>query len=262
MATSNGRKRGTQMKPSVNISKITPPSLPQILSRPRLLDILEKNENKKIIAILGQAAQGKTTLAVSHVQRSKIPSAWIHLDKEGSDPLAFFHSLAQSLQYVLKDIDFSHLLSFPMAKMQSKEEIPLFRDWARSLFALISSPLQIVLESLEDLSSDAPAFKLLQILVEDTPPNVHWIMLSREVPPFPLEFQRSKIRQEALVLTNEELAFTLDETREFFKKIRKIPFNAGQLKKIHSATEGWVGGLILLSEALSRVSEPSRCVFR
>ncbi len=83
-------------------------------------------------------------------------------------------------------------------------------------------------------------------------------MLSREMPPPSLEFQHLKIRQQASVLTDEELAFTEDEIREFFEKIRRISFNADQLKKIYLATEGWIGGLILLSESLSRFPENSR----
>ena len=104
-----------------------------------------------------------------------------------------------------------------------KVGIPLFREWTRSLFDLIPSPLQIVLDGLDRLSPDAPAFKFLQILIENAPPNIHLILLSREMPPLSLEFQHLKIRQGAFVLTNEELAFTLDEIKEFFNKIKRIP---------------------------------------
>jgi LuxR family maltose regulon positive regulatory protein len=197
-------------------------------------------------------------LAASYVKGSRIPSAWINLDKEDSDRFTLFQSIVQSLQYLLKDIDFAPLLSFPLSRVGTKAQIPLFRDWTRSLFELISSPLQLVLDGLEQLPHDSPVFKLLQILIEDAPPNIHWIMLSRELPPSPLEFQRLKIRQEAWVLTNEELAFTRGEIREFFQKIPKISFNADELEKIYLATEGWIGGLILLSETLSRFPEDFR----
>ena len=50
------------MKTSLNIAKITPPRLPQVLERPRLIERLEQNQDKKLILILGQAAQGKSTL--------------------------------------------------------------------------------------------------------------------------------------------------------------------------------------------------------
>jgi LuxR family maltose regulon positive regulatory protein len=253
--------RRVQLNQPVNLSKITPPSLPQILYRLRLLNLLEKNKDKKLILILGQAAQGKTTLAASYVKTSKIQSAWMNLDKEESDPVNLFHLIVQSLQYVLKEIDFSHLLSYPLGTGGERPEIPLYRDWTESIFKHVTMPIQIIIDGLDHLSSDAPAFKFLHILVGESPPNVHLILLSREMPPLSLEFQHLKIVQDALVLNNEDLAFTEDEIREFFKNVRRIPLNAAQLRKIYVATEGWIGALILFSESLSRLTDDSRRKF-
>ena len=244
------------MNHSVNISKITPPILPKILYRPRLVNLIEENKNKKFILILGQAAQGKTTLAASYGKTSEMPFAWVSLDKDESDPASLFHLMVQSLQQALGNIDFSHLLSpYPPQITGPREEIPLYREWAQSIFKEISIPIQIVMDGLDRLSATASAFKFLQVLVEDSPPNVHLILLSREIPPPVLEFQHLKIRQQALVLTNEDLAFTPDEIKGFFQKVRGISFDAGQLKKIHSATEGWIGALILFAEFLGRFEE-------
>jgi LuxR family maltose regulon positive regulatory protein len=243
---------------SVNISKITPPYLPQILYRPRLLDLLSRNKDKKLILIIGQAAQGKSTLAASYVRAPKIPSPWMNLEKEDSDPVNLYHLMVQSLQHALKDINFSHLLSYPPEIMGPREEIPLYREWAQSIFKEVSLPIQIVMDGLDQLSTTAPVFKFLQVLLEDSPPNIHLILLSREIPPPVLEFQHLKIRQQALVLTNEDLAFTQDEIEEFFKKVRGISFDTDQVKKIHSATEGWIGALILFAEFLGRFQESAR----
>lgn len=100
------------MKSFVNISKISPPVLPRILDRSRLLDLLERNKNKKLILILGRAAQGKSTLAASYVRSSKTPFAWINLAEEDSDPVNLFYLMGQSLQHALKEIDLSRLLSY------------------------------------------------------------------------------------------------------------------------------------------------------
>lgn len=247
-----------QMKFSICLSRITPPFLPQILYRTRLISLLEKNKDKKLTLILGQAAQGKTTLVASYIKTSNVPSAWMTLDKEDSNPLNLFSLIGQSLHYALKGVDFAHLPSYPPARREMKSEIRLFREWTQSLFEKISCPVQIVMDSLERLSYNAPAFKLLQILAEDAPPNIHLVMLSREVPSLSFEFQHLKMRQEALVLTNDDLAFTQDEIKEFFKKIRGMSLNADQCEKIYSATEGWIGAITLLSESLSRFPEELR----
>jgi ATP/maltotriose-dependent transcriptional regulator MalT len=47
--------------PPVNIAKITPPRLPAVVPRPHLLRRLDREVEKKLILILGQTAQGKTT---------------------------------------------------------------------------------------------------------------------------------------------------------------------------------------------------------
>ena len=210
-----------------------------------------------MILVLGQAAQGKTTLITSYLKESPIPSAWINLEKEDSAPFQFLSSIVESLEYSLQHIDFSQIhFIYPGRKMET--ESPLYREWAQGLFKLISIPFQIVLDGLDRLSSNAPAWKLLQIFLENTPPNVHWILISREFPPPPLGIESFRIRQEAWVLTNEELAFNLDEAGGFFKKICQIEIEKDQLGRIYSATEGWVGGLILLSESLSRLSDSFR----
>jgi LuxR family maltose regulon positive regulatory protein len=244
------------MNHSVNISKITPPYLPKILYRPRLVNLIEENKGKKLILILGQAAQGKTTLAASYGKTSDMPFAWVSLDKNESDSATLFQLTVQSLQQVLRDVDFSHLLSpSPPQITGPGEEIPLYREWVQSLFKGASLPVQIVMDGLDRLSTTASGFKFLQVLVEDSPPNVHLILLSREIPPPVLEFQHLKIRQQALVLTNEDLAFTQDEIKGFFQKVRGVSFDASQSRKIHSATDGWVGALVLLAEFLGRFQE-------
>src|SRR5512136_1120121 len=113
------------MDSSVNISRVTPPYLPQILHRPRLVNLIEENKDKKLILILGQAAQGKTTLAACYVKTSSIPSAWVNLDKSESNPFTLFHLIIQSLQQALKDINFSDLLSYPPQIMGPRDEVPL-----------------------------------------------------------------------------------------------------------------------------------------
>ncbi len=228
------------MNQSVNISKITPPCLPQILDRPRLLNLLEKNKDKKLILILGQAAQGKSTLAARYIKSLKIPSAWINLDIEDSDPINFYYLIVQSLQRVLTETDFSHLQSYSPSVMGPRAETPLYREWAQSIFTKISTPIHIVIDGLDCLSANAPAFRFLQVLIEDSPPDIHLMLLSREMPPPVLEFQHLKMRQQALVLTNEALAFNQDEVKEFFQYNRNISLSPDQLRKIRSATEGWV----------------------
>ncbi|MBW1996666.1 MAG: hypothetical protein JRJ29_01740 [Deltaproteobacteria bacterium] len=244
------------MRPPGNVSKITPPRLPRIVERPRLMERLERSRDRRLILILGQAAQGKSTLAASFVQADAIPSAWVNLAREDSDPVNLYHSIVHSIQHVMRDVDLSPLLSYPSMIMGPRAEVPLYREWTNAISEFISSPVRIVLDGLDRLSPEAPSSSFLNLLVEELGEPIHLILLSREQPSFDL--QGLKVKQQADILTNEDLAFSLEECKDFFWEIRGLRFGSRSLKRIHQFTEGWIGGFILLAEILEGMSENSR----
>lgn len=244
------------MKTPLHISKISPPRLTHILDRSRLIQILEENQDKNLILILGQAAQGKSTLAASYAQKLEATWAWMNLGIEESDPVNLFYLLVQSLQHALHDVDLSPIQDYPAKAMGPREEIPLYREWTHALFDRIPVPIRIFLDGLDRLAPDAHSYGFLQVLLEDAPSDISFIMLSRTEPS--LEIQRLKISRKAVIIANKDLAFTEDEIKTFFRAIRSMSFTQRQLKRIHQVTEGWVGGLVLLSESLNRLSEASR----
>jgi LuxR family maltose regulon positive regulatory protein len=249
------------MQPLPNLAKITPPHLPtkRILARPRLTDILKQHQDNRLLLILGQAAQGKSTLAAFHVGASDLPTAWINLGPEDSDPVNLFYLLVQSLQQVLPETDLSTVLTYPSLMMGPREEVPLYRDWVLAIFALIPTPVQVVFDGLDRLAPEAPAHVFLQVLLDHAPPGLHLIMLSRELPP--LQIHDLQLRREAYLLTNQELAFTRQETGEFFRTVLQLPLPLEQLRLIHRLTEGWVGGLVLLGFQLNRLPEEARAEY-
>jgi len=83
------------MKLSQNRPKILPPQPPEVVERPRLIEFIQQNQDKKLILILGRAAQGKSTLATSYVSISDIPSAWVNLDQYDSDAGNLYSLLAK-----------------------------------------------------------------------------------------------------------------------------------------------------------------------
>jgi LuxR family maltose regulon positive regulatory protein len=238
------------MKFLSSLSKITPPRFPHILHRTRLIEVLQQHRDKKLILVLGPAAQGKSTLAFSWINTCKTPSAWINLGAQDADPVSLFYLLVQALEQAQPYQDFSPLLTYPAVALGPREEIPLYRDWARSLYDLLAAPVQLVLDGLEQVPVESSFFRFLQVLLDEAPPGLHFILLSREMPP--LNLQTFRIRQEAFIITGEELAFTLEETRDFLK-VRRLSLPARSVKQIHRLTEGWAGGLVLLCERLERL---------
>jgi ATP/maltotriose-dependent transcriptional regulator MalT len=217
---------------------------------------LEQHRDKKLILILGQAAQGKSTLAVSYVHASATPSAWVNLGSEDADAVNLFYLLGQALQQVFPKADFSPALAHPAIAMGPREEGPLFRDWVLTLLERAPGPVQIILDGLDRLSPGASAFRLLQVLLDVLPPQFRLFILSREMPP--VDIQKLAEREAVFRLSNADLAFTMQETTRYFHTIRKFLLSPDLVKRIHALTEGWIGGLVLFCDSLDWVPESQR----
>ena len=237
-------------------SKITLPKLTNILHRDRLIKMLEQNRERKIILILGQAAQGKSILAASYSKECKIPSAWINLNSDESDPVNFFLLMIHSLRNFFEKNVFYDLLNYVSMDFGPRAEKPLFQRWINILVGGLSSPVQIVIDGLDRLSHEAASFHLLQVFLEEANSKIRFVLLSRKEPPFSI--QGLKMIREAAVIDNKQLAFTFEETKSFFNKLHGIYLPLNDIKRIHRLTEGWAGGLLIFSEAVKRTPKEVR----
>jgi len=244
------------MPQSVHISKIIPPRIPHVLLRSRLLQSLERQQDKKLILILGQAAQGKSTLAASYVAASQVPAAWVNLGPEDTDAVTLYYLLGQALQRVLPQVDFAAARSYPALALGRRAEAPLYRDWLQILLEGVSGPVRLVLDGLDRLPFESSAFDLVQALLAGLPPAIRLLILSRELPP--LDLEPLERENEIFYLTNLDLAFNLAETTSYFHHIRNFRLSPGLIERIHQLTQGWIGGLVLFCDSLDWVPENQR----
>ncbi len=235
----------------INISKVTPPSLPDIIHRPRLTELLSGNQDRQITILTGQAGTGKTTLAASYVNTLAIHSSWAILDNGDSDPINLYYTLAQSLQYAYPEIDFTSQFLYPTISAGLRNNIQLFREWTHVLFATFHPPLLLVLDDLESLNPDSASLDFIKVLLTEAPPELRFLLLSRIEPP--LDLQKKNIRRLTYSLPQEQLAFTKDEIQQFFANICSVSLPLKTINHIYNLSEGWVGGVILLSEYLKRL---------
>lgn len=244
--------------PVLSRSRISPPSGPKILSRPRLLDLFNQNEEKKLFLIIAQAAQGKSTVAAAWYARDNgRPSAWINLEAEDSDPVNLYYLLVRALHQERKEKKTTALLSLPSQALGPREDRYRYREWALALFETFNGPFQLFIDGLDRLTPQGESFRFLQVLIENMPPATCFILMSRAYPPLSLEFQNLKMGRQALVLKNEDLAFTPSEIKQYAREFHDLSLNAEQVERIYTATEGWIGGIILLIESLVKLPPDS-----
>jgi ATP/maltotriose-dependent transcriptional regulator MalT len=240
---------------AVGQSKFSPPSIDAVLCRPRLFDRLSAYADARVTLILGQAAQGKSVLAATWLATAKHPFAWINLDGGDGDADRFFLCLVQALAPHLDQTDLAYLTALPAVSADPGGE-PDYDKYVAPLRERLTRDLHIVVDDLEQLATDAPLFGLLQALVTAGPLGARWMLLSRRMPPVAVE--SLNVKQQVLRIGNEQLAFTAEETRLFFQRDGDFPFSDGQLRRIQQACEGWIGGMVLLRQALEQMDSKAR----
>jgi LuxR family maltose regulon positive regulatory protein len=197
------------------LDKITIPATPPRVSRARLIEVLRNNLNSCSATIInGRTGTGKTTLTANFARYADRPVSWYKVDAADSDLRVFMEYLFESLSLQRRSINPDLLLR--LTRYPSNDRAALM---AESLVFQLgegnAEPLLVVIEDLHliyDADWVVPFFyRLLSLL----PAEVHVLITCRSMPPTPLWRMRSK--QTLRVIDEPELAFTLDETIEWFR---------------------------------------------
>ncbi|MCB2147151.1 MAG: hypothetical protein KQI81_11805 [Deltaproteobacteria bacterium] len=243
------------------LSRTTQPGQTRAIPRPRLIQRITGASAARVILITGQAAQGKSTLAAELARQPGPTSAWMHLDSADSDPVNFFRLLVHSLKASRPSLDATVFLKNPAIALGTETGSGRITELA-SVFLneiITQAPVRIVMDGLDRLSGNAESLRIIDRILGNISPPSCLVLVSRETPPLTLE--QLRIRQELVVLNNDDLAFTTEEIFRFYSDLYGLRLAAPQLARIRQITDGWAGGLVLVWEALSHIPEPQRIDF-
>jgi len=108
-------------------AKISPPELPEVYVRRRLLQVLESAPGQRAIFVTAPAGYGKTTLLASYLETIERPSIWYRLDANDADPATFFYFLGLAARRV------APRRRQPMPLLTA-DHLPSLRAFARTFF--------------------------------------------------------------------------------------------------------------------------------
>ncbi|MEH0020693.1 MAG: BTAD domain-containing putative transcriptional regulator [Desulfobacter sp.] len=232
------------------------PELADVLTRPRLMGLLERHGRCRVVLVTGQAAQGKSTLVADFLRNHDAPSLWFHLNPSASDHGVLFETLVQGIR---QWGDFPGDLSLPpQTTLGTREDLHRRIDALVLILAQAGQALNIVLDDMESLDEAGTAFEFISRLIHESPEHIRFFLLSRTLPR--INLSRFRIKKQVLTLTNQDLAFTLEEAGSFFRPQdrednRLHGLAPKDIEKILEITEGWAGGLVLVSEAIHQAHD-------
>jgi len=228
-----------------------PKSTSALVSRPRLIRLIDAAVAAPITVATGEAAAGKTSAvldwrrAMSGTER---PIGWLTVRRELDDPILFWRYLLAAVQpFGVETEELSRALSDDQAPEQRWLTV-----LANRLGEVPGEPV-IVLDDLHEVTSPE-SLETLFTFLELAPPTVHVILLTRTKPYWPLAQWRVSGR--LAEISSLDLRFTIDEAREWTGSIG-LELGDDDMARLVELTEGWAGGMKLALLSVGHADDPS-----
>ena len=232
-------------------TKLTPPRLREsLVRREALLERLDAGLEHKLTLISAPAGFGKTTLVSEWVENVRTLYAWVSLDPDDNDPVRFWRYVLTASRAFDAEINQSTL------DLLNYSPQPPFEDLLTGFInqvARLESRVVLVLDDYHVIT--APQIhKTLAFFLENLPPTLHVILVTRSDPPLPLA--RLRARNELYEFLAEDLRFSLAETQAFIEHAIPSTLSPEIVTRLADRTEGWAAGLHLVMLALQRCEDP------
>lgn len=197
----------------------------------------------KLTLVSAPAGFGKTTLVSEWVHRVKLPVAWLSLDEGDNDAPRFLSYIVAALQAIQASLGetVAALLESPqMAATPSLLEhliTLLIND-----LTTLPAPILLILDDYHVINN-LDVHTALAFLLDNLPPQVHLVIVSREDPALPLH--RLRAGGQMTEMRAQDLRFTEEETALFLNQTMGLDLEADEIASLERQTEGWIAGLQL-----------------
>jgi LuxR family maltose regulon positive regulatory protein len=236
----------TWAEPILRTKLHRPPVLPDIVPRPRLVDLLEAGRHRPLTLISAAAGYGKSTLASQWLETTDCLGGWVSLDEGDNDPRLFLTYLLAAIQEVFPG------LSPKTQSLLGAPELPPVATLARYLLNDldgVGKAFILVLDDYHRITASA-VHNLLAELLRHPSPKLHLALLSRRDPPLPLVALRAQGQLTEIGV--EHLCFSVAETAAFLERALGVSVDEKAAARLERRMEGWVTGLRLVTLSIGQ----------
>ncbi len=248
----------------LRVKTSVPPQPGGLLRRPhidRLMDedlVVHRGFTRRLTLISAPAGSGKTSAVRAWLRDEDYAIAWYSIDEGDDDPTQFWLYLVSALSMHSESVGRSArdilLSNHTLAGQPEPDTLlsPLLND----LFSM-DHRMMLILDDYHHIH-DLAIQTGMQFFIENLPPNVHLVVMTRSDPPWPLS--RWRARGQMIDLRMEDLRFSADEVRSLLCSKRGFALDDAQIQALHAKADGWITGLHLASLSLARSEDPASFV--
>ncbi|MGW8193642.1 MAG: BTAD domain-containing putative transcriptional regulator [Desulforhopalus sp.] len=235
-------------------NKFYPPHIDhaQSLLRANLLQtkLPGPSHSKKAIIIEAQAGQGKTTLISQFLEYNNATSIWYQVGPEDSDPVFLLSSLLQNLKHHLKVFSSPQLETILTRGSVGPLDLTRCANiLLKDLDNALNENIYLVFDDLHLIEFGALTNKLLEYLLDTSPPTIHFIFVSRH----PIGIKGKTIRDGSQIayLSTADLALNNKDIETLYTTVLHKEISSQDARNIEKLTNGWIMGIILASHPIS-----------
>ncbi|KAF0221770.1 MAG: transcriptional activator domain-containing [Geobacteraceae bacterium] len=227
------------------IAKISRPTTSGVVTRTRVVSLLDVARNQPIIWVSAPAGSGKTTLVTSYLDEHKLPCLWYQVDENDADIATFFYYMGLAA----KRASPRNRASLPLLTPEYLQGITTFtRRYFDSLYGRFSQPFTLVFDNYQTVPADSDFHGIIRDGLSAIPDGINVIVISREPPP-PV-FARLRASNRLSFIGWDEIRFDLEETKSLILSKRQDSLPDAFLEDLHKKTEGWAAGVVLMLERM------------
>jgi ATP/maltotriose-dependent transcriptional regulator MalT/two-component SAPR family response regulator len=216
----------------------------ELITRPRLIDALYDQLEKRLLLIVAPAGYGKTSLLIDLAQQSELPVCWLSLDALDQEPQRFLRYFIAALNEKFPKFGRDSLAALESMSSIEQDEERLLVTITNEINAQIHEHFVLVLDDYHLVANVAFINHVISRFLQLTGEQVHLILATRNLPNLPntpLMIARNQIGG----LSFEELSFYPEEIQQLFQQNNGVLLSPQDAQTLVQETEGWIAAIHL-----------------
>jgi LuxR family maltose regulon positive regulatory protein len=226
---------------------ILPQRRKELLSRPRLINLLYDLLDYKLILVIAPAGYGKTSLLLDFTHQVDLPVCWYSLDTLDQGILRFITHFIAAINQRFPSFGALSNTALEAASQLSPDINRLVTVIVNDIYEHIQEHFLFVLDDYHLVSGQKEIETFVNQFLREASENCHLVLASRTLltlPDLPLLAARLQVGG----LGYEELAFQPLEIQSLLLQNHHITISESTAQELTNETEGWITGLLLTTQ--------------